>query len=151
MRSKQLLLPAIALLMVGLLGSCKKDMSSIMSPSDLSSARSSTKIFPSTLPTINLGVAGNFVILSKTGITDVYKSTVTGDIGASPITGAAILISCPEVKGTIYSVDAAGPACKVTNATMLTTAISNMQTAYTCLLYTSPSPRDGLLYRMPSS
>jgi|SRR5665647_1331451 len=131
MRSKQLLLPAIALLMVGLLGSCKKDMSSIMSPSDLSSARSSTKIFPSTLPTINLGVAGNFVILSKTGITDVYKSTVTGDIGASPITGAAILISCPEVKGTIYSVDAAGPACKVTNATMLTTAISNMQTAYT--------------------
>ena len=22
---------------------------------------------------------------------------------------------------------------------------------YTCLLYTSPSPRDGLLYRMPSS
>ena len=24
-------------------------------------------------------------------------------------------------------------------------------TAYTCLLYTSPSPRDGLLSRMPSS
>ena len=25
------------------------------------------------------------------------------------------------------------------------------QSAYTCLLYTSPSPRDGLLSRMPSS
>jgi hypothetical protein len=33
----------------------------------------------------------NFAILSKTGITDVYKSDVTGDVGASPITGAAIL------------------------------------------------------------
>ena len=29
-------------------------------------------------------------------------------------------------------------------------AISSAQ-AYTCLLYTSPSPRDGLLSRMPSS
>ena len=26
-----------------------------------------------------------------------------------------------------------------------------MKTIYTCLLYTSPSPRDGLLSRMPSS
>ena len=26
-----------------------------------------------------------------------------------------------------------------------------IQYAYTCLLYTSPSPRDGLLSRMPSS
>ena len=31
--------------------------------------------------------------------------------------------------------------------------LSNLQrqTIYTCLLYTSPSPRDGLLSRMPSS
>ena len=30
--------------------------------------------------------------------------------------------------------------------------LRNMQTLYnTCLLYTSPSPRDGLLSRMPSS
>ena len=75
--------------------------------------------------------AGNFVILSKSGITDVYKSAITGDIGTSPITGAAMVISCPEVTGTIYSVDAAGPACKVTDATLLTSAVSDMQTAYT--------------------
>jgi hypothetical protein len=31
----------------------------------------------------------------------------------------------------IYSVDAAGPSCKVTNATLLTTAVSDMETAYT--------------------
>ena len=81
---------------------------------------------------VNLGVAGNFVILSKSGITDVYKSSVTGDIGSSPITGAAIRLSCAEVTGTIYTVDAAGPLpCRVINATRLTTAVRNMQTAYT--------------------
>ena len=29
--------------------------------------------------------------------------------------------------------------------------VENMAGVYTCLLYTSPSPRDGLLSRMPSS
>jgi hypothetical protein len=72
------------------------------------------------------------VILSKTGITDVYKSTITGDIGTSPITGAAIKVSCAEVTGTIYAVDAAGPLpCTVPNASMLTTSVNNMLTAYT--------------------
>eukprot|EP01016_Furgasonia_blochmanni_P038875 TRINITY_DN4751_c0_g1_i2.p1 TRINITY_DN4751_c0_g1~~TRINITY_DN4751_c0_g1_i2.p1 ORF type:complete len:141 (+),score=9.94 TRINITY_DN4751_c0_g1_i2:156-578(+) len=33
----------------------------------------------------------------------------------------------------------------------LATDFSQMQCIYTCLLYTSPSPRDGLLSRMPSS
>ena len=79
---------------------------------------------------VNLGVAGNFVILSETGITDVYKSDITGDVGTSPITGAALLLSCSEVVGTMYTVDAAGPACKVTDATMLTSAIGDMQAAY---------------------
>ena len=81
---------------------------------------------------VNLGIAGNFAILSKTGITNVYKSAITGDIGASPITGAAILVRCTEVTGTIYTVDAAGPLpCSVTNATKLTAGVGDMQTAYT--------------------
>ena len=81
---------------------------------------------------VNLGIAGDFAILSKTGITDVYKSAITGDIGSSPITGAAILVRCTEVVGTIYTVDAAGPLpCSVPNATRLTAAVGDMQTAYT--------------------
>lgn len=85
-----------------------------------------------TLTAVNLGVAGNFAILSKTGITDVYKSSVTGDIGSSPITGAAVLLTCAEVVGTIYTVDAAGPLpSSVTSPSMLTTAIGDMETAYT--------------------
>ena len=80
---------------------------------------------------VALGVAGTFAILSQTGVTDVPSSAVTGNVGSSPITGAAILLSCPEVTGTIYSVDAAGPPCAVTDATLLTTAVGDMGIAYT--------------------
>ena len=81
---------------------------------------------------VNLGTAGSFAILTKSGITDVYASTIRGNVGASPITGAAIGLRCTEVTGTIYSVNAAGPLpCRVTDAPRLTTAVSNMQTAYT--------------------
>lgn len=80
---------------------------------------------------VNLGTAGNFAILSESGITDVYKSNITGNIGTSPITGAALLVSCDEVVGTIYTVDAVGPLpCSIASATMLTAAIGDMQTAY---------------------
>ena len=80
---------------------------------------------------VSLGKAGTFAILSKAGITDVYASAITGDVGTSPITGAAILVTCTEVTGTIYSVNAAGPLpCTVTNATLLTTAIGDMEAAY---------------------
>ena len=53
-------------------------------------------------------------------------------MGTSPITGAAIGLTCPEVTGTIYTVDAAGPLpCRVTDPTRLTTAVGDMETAYT--------------------
>lgn len=80
---------------------------------------------------VNLGLAGNFVILSKSGITDVYPSAIVGNVGTSPITGEALQLACDEVAGTIYTVDAAGPACKVINPTLLTRAVRAMQNAYT--------------------
>jgi len=80
---------------------------------------------------VNLGTAGDFTILSKTGITDVYASSVVGNVGTSPITGAALLLTCGEVTGYIYTVDAAGPfPCRVTDATRLTTAIGDMEAGY---------------------
>ena len=85
------------------------------------------------IATVDLGVSGEYVILSKTGVTNVFRSAITGNVGASPISGSAILLACDEVTGTINTVDAAGPACKITDATKLTTAVSNMQTAYTNL------------------
>src|ERR1700694_5411097 len=68
-------------------------------------------------PTVNLGTTAPFAILAGTGITDVPTSTITGNVGLSPATGAAITgLTCPEVTGTIYSVDASGPLpCRVTN------------------------------------
>jgi Ice-binding-like len=80
---------------------------------------------------VGLGTAATFAILSKTGVTDVYASSVKGDVGTSPITGAAMLLSCGEVTGRIFVVDAAGPPCAVDDATSLTAAVGDMQTAYT--------------------
>ena len=82
---------------------------------------------------VELGKAGTFAILTKTGITNVYASTIDGDIGASPITGAAIHLTCAEMHtGNVYTVDAAGPLpCATPDASGLTTAVSDMQTAYT--------------------
>jgi len=143
------ILPITALVIVTLMGSCTKEAattgnslsntsSQLASKSGVYSTTKDANGKPVTPPVtgsqkaVDLGVAGNFVILSKTGITDVYKSTITGDIGSSPITGAAILVKCTEVAGSIFSVDAAGPLpCRLTSPSMLTTAVLNMQTAYT--------------------
>lgn len=80
---------------------------------------------------VNLGAAATFAVLSKSGITDVFPSSIVGDVGTSPITGAAIRLTCPEVTGKIYAVDAAGPApCALADATRLTAAVGAMETAY---------------------
>ena len=80
---------------------------------------------------VRLGTAGAFAILSQTGITDVYASAITGNVGTSPITGAALLLTCGEVTGRVFTVDAAGPLpCAVTDATGLTAAVGDMSIAY---------------------
>ena len=80
---------------------------------------------------VHLGSAGTFAILSKSGITDVFASAIVGNVGTSPITGAALLLRCGEVSGRIYTVDAAGPLpCRVTAATSLTAAVGDMGFAY---------------------
>ncbi len=89
------------------------------------------RAMPSGPAPVRLGKAGTFAILSKTGITDVYASAVTGNVGTSPITGAALLLSCAEVTGQILTVDAAGPLpCATTDATFLTNSVLDMELAY---------------------
>jgi ice-binding like protein/Big-like domain-containing protein len=82
---------------------------------------------------VRLGEAAIFAILTKSGITDVFPSAITGTVGSSPITGAAIHLTCAEMmKGRILSVNAAGPLpCSVTDPTLLTEAVGDMETAYT--------------------
>jgi hypothetical protein len=87
---------------------------------------------------VNLGSAGNFVILSKSGISTVPTSAITGDIGVSPaaatyITGFAltsaatnVFATSPQVTGKVYASTYAPPT-----PSNLTTAVGDMQTAYT--------------------
>jgi hypothetical protein len=87
---------------------------------------------PAPTAPVDLGSAGQFVILSESGITDVPSSTVTGNVGTSPITGAANHLTCTEVTGKVYSVDAAGPGpCSIKDPARLTAAIGDMRTAFT--------------------
>jgi hypothetical protein len=82
---------------------------------------------------VPLGEAGIFAILTKSGITDVFPSAINGAVGASPITGAAIHLTCAEMMtGRMFSVNAAGPLpCRVTDPTLLTKAVGDMEIAYT--------------------
>lgn len=79
---------------------------------------------------VSLGTADNFAVLAGSGITDTTPSVVSGDVGLSPTTGAAIGIPASEVTGTIYAVDAAGPVGSVNNATLVNAAKSALVTAY---------------------
>ena len=87
---------------------------------------------------VNLGSAGNFVILSKTGISTTGSTSITGDIGVSPIAATAITgfgLTLPVdsafstsalVSGKVYAPGYANPT-----PANLTTAVNNMETAYT--------------------
>jgi hypothetical protein len=91
---------------------------------------------------VNLRTAGNFAILSKSGITNVPMSSVTGNIGASPITAFAMnTVTCSEMQGgsaiygsdTTYVGGAGGVTCfKGTAAdnTLVANAVLDMGTAY---------------------
>ncbi len=88
--------------------------------------------------TVNLGSAGTFVILTKTGISTTGATSVVGDIGVSPaaasyITGFALTLPAASafstsalVTGKVYASDYANPT-----PSNLTTAVLDMQTAYT--------------------
>jgi hypothetical protein len=118
----------LAVLLIGLISGCSSEIESLVFEESNTSIKQS---FPSVLP-VNLGVAGDFAILSKSGITNVPPSLITGDVGTSPISGAALLLACTEVIGNTYTVDATGPLpCRITDAPRLTTAVLNMQAAYT--------------------
>ncbi len=98
---------------------------------------------------VALGAAGNYVILTETGISTTGVTAITGDLGLSPaaavyITGFGALpvdvsgcfSTSSLVTGKVYAADYsfATHACATATsdtATILTTAVGNMLTAYT--------------------
>ena len=93
-----------------------------------------TKI-SSAMAVVNIGSAGNYVILAKTKISNIPTSAITGDLGLSPaatsyitglpITNATGYATSAQVTGKIYAADMAAPT-----GINLTTAVENMITAY---------------------
>jgi hypothetical protein len=90
---------------------------------------------------VDLGSAANFVILSKTGITNVPISVINGNAGSSPITAAEMdTVTCPEMAtGFIYGANAAytgngSVVCfkgSAVDNTLVANAILDLETAYT--------------------
>ncbi len=86
---------------------------------------------------VNLGLAGDYVALAKSGITTTGVTKITGDIGVSPIDSTAItgfglaldssgtFATSPLVTGKVYASDYTNPT-----PSNLTTAINNLRTAY---------------------
>ena len=84
-----------------------------------------------------LGLAGDFAILTKSGISTVPASAITGNIGVSPIAATAMtgftllkhssneFSTSAQITGKAYASDYTSPT-----PSMMTTAISNMETAY---------------------
>jgi len=60
--------------------------------------------------TVDLKTATSFAILAGTEITNVPTSVITGNVGLSPAAGSFIGLTQPQVTGTMYAVDATGPA-----------------------------------------
>ena len=87
---------------------------------------------------VNLGTAGDFVILAKTGISTTGTTSITGDIGisaaaASFITGFGLIADATNtfstsslITGKVYAANYSSPT-----PAKMTAAIGDMQTAYT--------------------
>lgn len=88
-----------------------------------------------TLAVVDLGAAGNYLLLAKTAINNISTSALTGDLGLSPaatsyitglsLTNATGYATSAQVTGNIYAADMADPT-----PINLTTAVNNMTTAY---------------------
>ena len=87
---------------------------------------------------VSLGTAANYVILSKSGISTVPVSAVTGNLGVSPAAATAItgfsltadasnvFSTSPQVTGRLFAANYAMPT-----PSNLSTAVLDMETAYT--------------------
>jgi len=87
---------------------------------------------------VNLRSAGDFVILAKTGVSTTGTTSIVGDVGISPaaatfITGFDLVYTTGStyatsslVTGKVYAADYTPPT-----PTKMTTAVSDMETAYT--------------------
>jgi hypothetical protein len=94
---------------------------------------------------VDLGTAGQYAVLAKTGISTVSPSTIAGNLGVSPaaatyLTGFSLVLDASgtfstssQVTGKVYAADYASPT-----PANLTTAIGDMETAFTAAAGRAP-------------
>lgn len=87
---------------------------------------------------VSLGLAGDYAILAKSGISTVPTSAITGNLGVSPaaatsitgfdlsVDGSGVFSTSAQVTGSVYAADYAVPT-----PSNLTTAVLNMESAFT--------------------
>ena len=130
----------VALLLAALVAGCASVERSVTGTNaaagDLTSRKSGANL-TSPAP-VNLGAAGDFAILAKSGISTVPQSAVTGNIGVSPIARGGItgfsetmdvsntFATSTQVVGKLYAADYASPSPAGLGA-----AVLDMQAAYT--------------------
>lgn len=105
-----------------------------------------TGVFVPPILPVNLGSAGNYVVLAKSGISTVPTSAITGNLGLSPaaasfITGFSltadgtnVFSTSPQVTGKIYAANDAAPT-----PASLTAVVSDMMIAFTDAAGRAPS------------
>jgi len=102
---------------------------------------------------IDLGLAGNYAILSESGISTTGTTSITGDIGVNPVTSTSItgfglilpasgaFSTSSLITGNVYAPDYAVPT-----PANLVTATNNMHTAYTTANgLTIPAPKTEIM------
>ena len=88
-------------------------------------------------------------IIGSTSNTFTIASAANLNVGGDLSTLSGI--TSPFLYDTTYSFDANDPNSLLVTLDLRETSELGLDNVQTCLLYTSPSPRDGLLSRMPSS
>ncbi|KAL8281010.1 hypothetical protein RQP46_006689 [Phenoliferia psychrophenolica] len=86
---------------------------------------------------VNLGTAGNYAIIAKSGVSTVPQSNIVGDLAASPVANTyytgfsrteadiGTYSTSTQVTGRLYAANDKSPTPSV-----LTTAVSDMETAF---------------------
>mgnify|MGYP003378006642 CR=1 FL=1 len=99
---------------------------------------------------VNVGVPGSWNLVSDTSATasvEIQPTTAPLMFGSTPLVGGAF------TESRSWQVVATEPFVRSSSLSVSSTSTPTLISTHfsTCLLYTSPSPRDGLLSRMPSS
>lgn len=152
----------LTLLMTAILGGCGGGGSGavVVVPAAASAAAGPVGAVCSGAACVSLGTSANYAILAKSAISTVPGSVVTGNVGLSPasrtfLTGWSLIAEPTDTyftsaqvaaPGKLYAADNVGGSTSVD----LTTAIGDMQTAYTAAAGKAPAG-GGLITACPGA